>query len=119
MNGHSLLPHDLDWFRRFGEQQPEYGNGESVASPFRIRTAHDGAYHVAGIANPILLNRYPKHAPVSAAVEYAGYIRRFRNTVIHTTQVNGGFYCRAGIRMAVNNCRRLLEPESSSLDEPL
>jgi hypothetical protein len=36
----------------------------------------------------------------------------FRNTVIHTTQVNGGFYCRAGIRMAVDNCRRCLSPSA-------
>ena len=119
VNGHSLLPHDLDWFRRVGEQQPDYGNGESVASQSRIRAAHDVAYHEAGIANPILFNRYPTHAPVSAAVEYAGYIYRFRNTVIHTTQVNGGFYCRAGIRMAVNNFPWLLEPERSPLDELL
>jgi capsular polysaccharide export protein len=290
VNGHSLLPRDPDWFRRVGERLPDYGNGEPFASPFRIRAAHDVAYHVAGIANPILFNRYRTHAPVNAAVEYAGYIRRFtmlrwrkpqdaalidalverrapfyllplqlnsdaqirdhcrfedmngvmefvmasfalhapaaarlviknhpldaglidyrrvitglekkfalsgridylesgdldkllsfargvvtvnstlgflsvgmgcptvtlsdpiynlpgltfqgplddfwqddgkpeaelfrcfRNTVIHTTQVNGGFYSRAGIRMAVNNCRRLLEPERSPLDELL
>jgi capsular polysaccharide export protein len=49
----------------------------------------------------------------------AELFRCFRNTVIHTTQVNGGFYSRAGIRMAVNNCRRLLEPERSPLDELL
>jgi len=36
----------------------------------------------------------------------------FRNTVIHTTQVNGDFYTARGIRMAVANCDRLLAETS-------
>ena len=42
--------------------------------------------------------------------------RRFRNTVIHTTQVNGGFYSAQGIGMAVSNSLRRLESERSPLD---
>ncbi len=42
--------------------------------------------------------------------------RRFRNAVIYTTQVNGGFYCARGIAMAVQNSRRLLEPDRSPLE---
>ena len=45
--------------------------------------------------------------------------RCFRNTVIHATQVNGGFYSAQAIRMAVDNCRRFLEPVRSPLDELL
>lgn len=30
--------------------------------------------------------------------------RNFRNTVIHTTQINGGFYTRHGVRLAVRHC---------------
>lgn len=45
--------------------------------------------------------------------------RCFRNTVIHATQVNGGFYSASAIKMAVANCRRFLEPERSPLDELL
>ena len=41
-----------------------------------------------------------------------GLFQAFRNTVIHTTQVNGDFYTSSGIRMAVANCGRLLEPSS-------
>ncbi|MCP4337587.1 MAG: capsule biosynthesis protein CapA, partial [Desulfobulbaceae bacterium] len=41
----------------------------------------------------------------------------FRNTVIHTTQVNGGLYSKEGISLAVENCRRVLEQERSSLEE--
>jgi capsular polysaccharide export protein len=42
--------------------------------------------------------------------------RRFRNAVMYTTQVNGGFYCRAGIELALSNCVPLLEAERSPLE---
>ena len=42
--------------------------------------------------------------------------RRFRNTVIHATQVSGGFYARAGIALAVENSRRMLQAEQSPLE---
>lgn len=42
--------------------------------------------------------------------------RRFRNTVIHTTQINGGFYSRQGIDLAVDNCCERLESERSQLE---
>jgi len=42
---------------------------------------------------------------------------RFRNVVIHATQVNGGFYTRSGIRMAVENSLGRLLNEFSRLDE--
>lgn len=45
--------------------------------------------------------------------------RYFRNTVIHTTQINGGFYCPQGIALAVDNSCRFLEPELSPLEELL
>jgi capsular polysaccharide export protein len=41
--------------------------------------------------------------------------RHFRNTVIHTTQINGGLYSHAGITLAIQNCRRFLEPQRSPL----
>jgi len=49
----------------------------------------------------------------------AELFKHFRNTVIHTTQVNGGLYSREGIAMAVENCRRALEQERSPLEELL
>jgi capsular polysaccharide export protein len=36
-------------------------------------------------------------------------IAAFRNTVIHTTQVNGNLYTTQGITLALRNCARLLE----------
>jgi capsular polysaccharide export protein len=46
----------------------------------------------------------------------AELFRRFRNTVIHTTQVNGGFYSSEGIELAVTNSRQKLEAERSPLE---
>lgn len=45
--------------------------------------------------------------------------RRFRNTVIHTTQVNGGFYSEHAIGMAVANCLNMLIDERSPLEKLL
>jgi capsular polysaccharide export protein len=45
--------------------------------------------------------------------------RRFRNTVIHTTQINGGFYSRKGIDLAVKNSARVLEAWQSPLERLL
>ncbi len=42
--------------------------------------------------------------------------RRFRNAVIHCTQVNGGFYCAKGIDLAVRNSVAILENEISPLE---
>jgi capsular polysaccharide export protein len=49
----------------------------------------------------------------------AELFRRFRNTVIHATQVNGGFYTPEGIKMAVQNSLHLLESDRSPLEELL
>lgn len=45
--------------------------------------------------------------------------RRFRNAVIYATQVNGGFYCRKGIDLAVRNSVAILEGETSPLESLL
>lgn len=45
--------------------------------------------------------------------------RCFRNTVVHATQVNGGFYSAGGIRLAVSNSRRFLVADRSPLEELL
>lgn len=46
----------------------------------------------------------------------ATLFRRFRNTVIHTTQVNGGFYTPCGIEMAVNNSLEVLMARTSRIE---
>lgn len=45
--------------------------------------------------------------------------QRFRNTVIHTTQVNGGFYTRCGINMAVTNAVEVLLAKKSKIEQYL
>ena len=45
--------------------------------------------------------------------------RRFRNTVIHSTQINGGFYSKEGIALAVENAIPRLERDCSPLEELL
>lgn len=47
------------------------------------------------------------------------FFRRFRNTVIHATQINGGFYSRQGIALAVENAARVLSAETSPLESLL
>jgi capsular polysaccharide export protein len=49
----------------------------------------------------------------------AELFRCFRNTVIHTTQINGGFYCHTGIGLAVAQAVKVLTAEQSPLEELL
>ncbi len=77
VNGHSLLPRDPDWFWETGGRLGEPAALVAFHSPFYKRALHDVAYHVAGLANPLLFPHYRTHAGVTAPVEYAGYVRRF------------------------------------------
>lgn len=77
VNGHSLLPRDPDWFWSVGGDLAWEEKTVAFGSQFSIRAAHDVLYHVAGAFNPLLFPRYQTHAPMSAPVEYLGYIRRF------------------------------------------
>lgn len=76
VNAHSPLPRDPGWFRAVGARLPEPA-ASAFHSPFWIRAAHDVAYHVAGLANPLAFPRYRTHAPAAAPAEYLGYLRRF------------------------------------------
>ena len=75
----------------------------------------DPIYNLPGLTFQGGLDDFWRERPLPDAELF----RRFRNTVIHTTQVNGGFYSRSGIALAVENCRRMLEPERSPLEELL
>jgi capsular polysaccharide export protein len=77
VNGHSLLPRDPEWFWTVGGDLGGDERVEPFASPFWVRGAHDVAYHLAGVANPLLFPHYRSHSPISAPVEYLGYLRRF------------------------------------------
>jgi len=45
--------------------------------------------------------------------------RDFRNTVIHCTQINGGFYTRQGIALGVQHCVERMSEDHSRLDQLL
>lgn len=77
VNGHSLLPRDPDWFWEMGARLPGLPFVVPFHSPFWRRAVHDVAYHAASAVNPLAFPGYRTHAPVTAPVEYAGYIRRF------------------------------------------
>lgn len=77
VNGHSLLPRDPEWFWAVGGDLGAEETVEAFVSPFSVRAAHDVAYHLAGAVNPLLFSRYRTHSPISAPVEYLGYLRRF------------------------------------------
>lgn len=77
VNGHSLLPRDPDWFRKAASRIADAPTPSRFRSAFRKRAGYDVLYHLAGLANPVLNPRYETHAPITAPVEYAGYITRF------------------------------------------
>ncbi|MCH4564692.1 capsular biosynthesis protein [Halomonas sp. EGI 63088] len=77
VNGHSLLPRDPDWFREAAARLGPPPPAVRFRSSFKVRAAHDVAYHLAGLTNPVGFPRYRNHAPVTAPVEYAGYLKRF------------------------------------------
>jgi capsular polysaccharide export protein len=72
----------------------------------------DPIYNIAGLTYQGKLDDFWR----ATAPPDATLFRYFRNTVIHTTQVNGGFYCDAGIKLAVENSMRLLNPDHPALE---
>ena len=76
LNGHSLLPRDPDWFREVGGRLPDPLQPVRLPAPFYTRAIHDVLYHLAGLTNPVFFQSYRTHAPLSTAVEYAGYVKR-------------------------------------------
>lgn len=77
VNARSHLPRDPAWYRAVGGRLPAAGAAQPFVTRFRTRAWHDVLYHLAGVANPLLFPGYHSHAPVTAPVEYAGYVRRF------------------------------------------
>ena len=55
VNRHSLLPRDAAWFYDIEGRVPEFSAFEPFHAPFRVRAAHDVAYHVASAVNPVLV----------------------------------------------------------------
>ena len=76
VNNNSRLPKDPDWYREVGKHIPRYQNGNPFKLSFAARATHDVLYHAGGALNKVCFPKYRTHAPYSAAVEYAGFIRQ-------------------------------------------
>jgi capsular polysaccharide export protein len=72
-------------------------------------------YNLPGLTFQGPLDAFWRDAPAPDAELF----RRFKNAVIHATQINGGFYTPAGVALAAANCLRLLLAERSPLEELL
>lgn len=83
VNANSPLPMDAGWYRDVGPRLSDGDEGTLFDSPFWLRALHDVVYHTAGIANLFLFPWYRTHAPTSAAIEYAAYLRRFVANTLH------------------------------------
>lgn len=78
-------------------------------------TLSDPIYNVAGLTFQGRLDDFWR----ARVAPDAALFQAFRNTVIHTTQVNGGFYSDAGIALAIDNSMRFLLPDRSPLESLL
>lgn len=75
----------------------------------------DPIYNLAGLTFSGSLDQFWQERILPDAELY----RCFRNTVIHATQINGGFYSDTGIELAVRNAVPSLTAERSRLEELL
>ncbi|AYF34633.1 capsular biosynthesis protein [Halomonas sp. XH26] len=72
----------------------------------------DPIYNLAGLTYEGSLDEFWHQPPLPSQALF-GY---FRNTVMYTTQINGGFYCQPSIDLAVNNAAGILEACPSPLE---
>lgn len=78
-------------------------------------TLSDPIYNMPGLTCQLPLDDFWTSAPAPDTRLYAG----FRQVVMAATQVNGGFYCEAGIDLAVRNSSRVLMAQRSPLEQLL
>jgi capsular polysaccharide export protein len=72
-------------------------------------------YNLPGLTYQGKLDDFWRDAPAPDAELY----RLFRNVVVHTTQLRGGFYTAESTALAVENCQRLLFADPSPLQAML
>lgn len=73
-----------------------------------VKTLASPIYDLPGLTFPGDLDEFWKNASPPDRSLY----RAFRDVVLSTTQVNGNFFTRAGIQLAVGGCDRMLAEES-------
>jgi capsular polysaccharide export protein len=77
VNNNSALPRDPEWFLNAAETLPPWRDSIPVGTSFRTRAVHDVAYNLCNWLFAWRYSGYRAHHPISAALEYAGWIRRF------------------------------------------
>ena len=75
----------------------------------------DPIYHMPGLTHQGSLDEFWQ----SPTPPDATLFQHFRRAIIHATQINGGFYCRGGIELAMENATRVLEADQSPLERLL
>lgn len=76
VNAESALPKAADWYRRTAESVPANAPVATFTGSFALRAFYDVIYHLAGSWNWLFFPHYRTHAPMNAAKEYLGYLRR-------------------------------------------
>ena len=75
-------------------------------------TLSDPIYNVEGLTFQASLDDFwCNHVPPNTE-----FFKQFKRVVIHTTQINGGFYCPTGIALAVENAIHSLVADKSPLE---
>jgi capsular polysaccharide export protein len=80
-----------------------------------VLTLSDPIYNLPGLTGQMPLDEFWR----SSEPPDRRLFDQFRRCVIHATQINGGFYCRRGIALAVENAARVLCAERFPLEELL
>ncbi|MCX7627984.1 MAG: capsular biosynthesis protein [Methylophilaceae bacterium] len=78
-------------------------------------TLSDPIYNLPGLTGQMPLDAFWREATPPNQELFT----RFRRCVIHTTQINGGFYCARGIALAVEHAVQVLTAEQSPLEKLL
>lgn len=86
VTGNSPLPRDPDWYREVGARLPEQGMGRPFTATFAARAAHDVAFEIANLANPLLFPRYRTHVPYNRWIGYGAHLRRFAASPFHASR---------------------------------
>jgi capsular polysaccharide export protein len=84
----------------------------SLAAGCPTLTLSNPIYNLEGLTFKGTLDAFWRDASPPDPV----FFKQFRNVLIHTTQVNGGFYSKEGIEMAVRNAIPVLTSRQSPLE---
>lgn len=77
VNGNSLLPHDLKWYKKVGGCISRHKDPQPTGYSLLTRLFHDIAYNAARYAFNFRYPSYTLHRPQSPLKEYWGWAKRF------------------------------------------